>query len=182
MNKKEKLPTKKQALELLKDLEVSYPVRRHSVKVAEKALEIASKITKADIDLDLVEIGGLLHDIGRAETHGFNHALIGGEIIRNQGFSEKLARICQTHILGGLDHEDSKSIQLPDGDYVPKTLEEKIVCMADKLTSGSHYVTIEQRFEKWFGKYGKTKILMKSRKRILKIKKELQELMNNSNS
>jgi len=80
MPEKIPLPNRDLAFDLLKDLKVPYQVRRHSLKVAEKALEIASKINNTDLDIDLVEIGALLHDIGRSKTHGFKHALIGGKI------------------------------------------------------------------------------------------------------
>ena len=102
------LPDREFALELLRRLKIQLSVRRHSEKVAEKALEIANKITKVKVDKNLIEIGALLHDIGRAKTHGFQHALIGGKILRERGFPEKLAKICETHILGGLDKEDAK--------------------------------------------------------------------------
>ena len=170
------LPDRDFALELLKKLKVPYSVRRHSLKVCEKALEIANKIRKANIDIDLIEIGAILHDIGRAKTHGFQHALIGGKILRGRGFPNEIARICETHILGGLDKEDAKSVGLPNGDYLPETLEEKIVCLADKLMAGRREVSIEERFQIWFTKYGKSKILLKSKKRIEEIQKEIQNL------
>jgi len=166
------------ALELLKRLKVPYSIRRHSMKVAEKALDIANKIKKTKVDKDLVEIGALLHDIGRSKTHGFNHALIGGKILRQRGFSEKIARICETHILGGLDKEDVFELKLKvrDSGYLPETLEEKIVCLADKHMAGRREVSIEERFQIWFTKYGKSKILLKSKKRIEEIQKEIQNL------
>ena len=172
----ETLPTSDFAFDLLKKLKVSYNVRRHSLKVAEKALEIAEKIKLREIDKDLIVIGGILHDIGRCKTHGFNHALIGAKILRERGFSERLAKICETHILGGLDKEDAKQIGLPEGDYLPLTLEEKIICLADKLITGTKEVSIEQRFEKWFNKYGKTQILRKAKERIENIQKEIEDL------
>ncbi len=171
------LPSRETAFELLKKLKVPYQVRRHSLKVAEKALEIAYKIKKAEVNFELVEIGAILHDIGRAKTHGFKHALIGGEILRERGFPNNLTRICETHILGGLDKEDAKFLNLPEKDYIPESLEEKIICLADKHTAGTKDVSIEQRFQKWFLKYGKTEILMKSKRRIEKIQEELQNLM-----
>ena len=106
VNKEEILPDRDFAIELLKKLKIPLSVRRHSEKVADKAIEIARKIKKAKVDMNLIEIGALLHDIGRTKTHSFKHALIGGKILRQRGFSEKLARICETHILGGLDRED----------------------------------------------------------------------------
>jgi len=177
MVNQEKLPSRDEAFDLLKKLKVPYQVRRHSLKVADKALEIAYEIKKAEVNLDLVEIGALLHDIGRSQTHGFKHAIIGGNILREKGYPSNLSRICETHILGGLDKEDARYLNLPERDYLPESIEEKIICLADKHTAGTKEVTIEQRFQKWFNKYGKTKILMKSKKRIEKIQEELHNLM-----
>lgn len=174
------LPDRDFALELLKKLKVPYSVRRHSLKVCEKALEIANKIRKANIDINLIEIGAILHDIGRSKTHGFQHALIGGKIVRGRGFPNEIARICETHILGGLDKEDAKSVGLPNRDYLPETLEEKIVCLADKSMAGRREVSIDKRFQIWFSKYQEgerfSKILSKSKKRIEEIQKEIQNL------
>ncbi len=170
------LPSRDIAFELLKILKAPYQVRRHSLKVCEKALELAEKITKNNINIELVEIGALLHDIGRAKTHGFKHAIIGGKILRERSFPNELARICETHILGGLDKEDAKQKGLPERDYLPITLEEKIICLADKHIAGTKEVSIEQRFEKWFSKYGKTQILIKAKERIATIQKEIENL------
>ncbi|MHA2280643.1 MAG: HD domain-containing protein [Promethearchaeota archaeon] len=171
------LPDRNFALDILRILKIQHSIRRHSEKVADKALEIANKITKAKVDMSLIEIGAILHDIGRTKTHGFNHALIGGRILRQRGFSEKLAKICESHILGGLDKEDAKEFGLPEKDYLPITLEEKIICLADKLIAGTKEVSVEERFNRWFSKYGRSPILLKSKTRIEKIQEELESLM-----
>ena len=176
MASEETLPNSDFAFYLLKKLKVPYNVRRHSLKVAEKAIELAEKIKLREVDMDLIEIGSLLHDIGRCKTHGFNHALIGAKLIRERGLSERLAKICETHILGGLDKEDAKQVGLPERDFLPQTLEEKIICLADKHIAGTKEVSIEQRFEKWFNKYGKTQILIKAKERIEKIQREIEDL------
>ena len=178
MGKKEEIiPDREFALDLLRRLKIPLSVRRHSEKVADKALEIADKITKTNVDKNLIEIGALLHDVGRTKTHGFRHALIGGKILRERGFSINLARICETHILGGLDKEDAKRFGLPEKDYLPKTLEEKIICLADKQMAGTREVTIKERFDRWFQKYGRSRILLKSKKRIEQIQQEIESLM-----
>jgi len=171
------LPSREFAFEFLKKMKVPYHVRRHSLKVTEKALEIAEKITKIEVDINLIEIGALLHDVGRAKTHGFKHAIIGAQILREHGFPEKLARICETHILGGLDKIDAVSVNLPERDFLPQSIEEKIICLADKHMAGTREVSIKQRFSKWFLKYGKTEILVKAKKRIEDIQEELKKLM-----
>lgn len=171
------LPDREFALDLLRKLKVPYSIRRHSIKVAEKAVEIASRIKKTKVNINLVEVGALLHDIGRSKTHGFNHALIGGKILRARGFPEGLARICETHLLGGLDKEDAQLVGLPAKNYIPLTLEEKIICLADKLLSGRRPVSLKNRFDIWFNKYGRTKILMKANTRVERIQKEIESLM-----
>ncbi len=175
--KEEFLPDREFALDLLRRLKIQLSVRRHSEKVAEKAIEIAKKITKAKVNFNLIEIGALLHDIGRTKTHDFKHALMGGKILRQRGLPDKLARICETHILGGLDKLDSKKVGLPEKDFLPSTIEEKIICLADKYIAGTREVTIQERFNKWFQKYGRSKILLKTKKRIEKIQKEIDSLM-----
>lgn len=177
VNKEDILPDRNFALDLLKRLKIPLSIRRHSEKVADKAMEISRKIKKAKVDMNLIEIGALLHDVGRTKTHSFKHALIGGKILKERGFSEKLSRICETHILGGLDKEDAKEVGLPEKDYLPLTIEEKIICLADKHMAGTREVSINERFNIWFRKYGRSKILLKSKKRIEKIQLEIEELM-----
>ena len=176
MAREETLPNRDFAFDLLRNLQVPYNVRRHSLKVADKALELAEKIKIKEIDMDLIEIGALLHDIGRCKTHGFSHGLIGAKLIRERGLSERLANICETHILGGLDKEDAKQVGLPEKDFLPLTIEEKIICLADKFIAGTKEVSIEQRFEKWFKKYGKSQILTKAKERIEEIQKQIEDL------
>ena len=175
--KEEILPDREFVLNLLKILKIPLSVRRHSEKVADKAIQIANKLKNAQVNMNLIEIGALLHDIGRTKTHDFKHALIGGKILRQRGFSEKLARICETHILGGLDKDDARKFGLPIRNYLPETLEEKIICLADKHMAGTREVSIQERFNRWFQKYGRSKILIKSKKRIEKIQKEIKGLM-----
>ncbi len=171
------LPDREFILELFRELKLQDIICQHSLSVAEKALNIANKIKNVEINKDLIEIGALLHDIGRLKTHGFDHALIGGKILRERGMPKEIGRICETHILGGLDKEDAKALGLPEKDYLPKTIEEKIVCLADKMMAGTREVTIKRRFDRWFRKYGKSKILMKSKKRIEEIQREIKDLM-----
>lgn len=176
VKKEEILPDREFALNLLRELKIHHSVKRHSEMVAEKAIEIGKKIKKVEVDMNLIEIGAILHDIGRARTHNFNHALIGGEILKQRGMSHKLVKICETHILGGLDKEDAKEVGLPEKDYIPSTIEEKIICLADKYIAGTREVTINERIERWFKRYGKTSLLLKCKTRIEKIQKEIEDL------
>jgi len=177
VKKEEFLPDREFALDLLRKLKIQLSVRRHSEKVAEKAIEIAKKVSNVNVDLNLIEVGAILHDIGRTKTHALDHGIVGGVILRNKGFPHSVSRICETHILGGLDKEDAKEVGLPEKDFIPTTIEEKIICLADKYIAGTREVTIEDRFNKWFEKYGRTSLLLKSKHRIEKIQKEIESLM-----
>lgn len=100
-----------------------------------------------DVDRELVEIGGLLHDIGRSETHDVNHCAVGGKIGRKLGFPEKIVRIIERHVGAGIPKREAEEIGLPEGIYMPSTLEEKIVAYADKLICGDKVIDISKTIE-----------------------------------
>jgi uncharacterized protein len=106
------------------------------------------------VDIHLVESGAILHDIGRSVTHGVEHGALGGQIARKLGIDNAVARIIERHVGAGLTNEEAQKNGLPPGDYIPVTLEEKIVCYADKLTEGDHEVPIEVEMEKLTAELG----------------------------
>ncbi|MEM3672901.1 MAG: TIGR00295 family protein [Candidatus Bathyarchaeia archaeon] len=145
----EKLPSREQAIQFLRQVGCSENVIRHCQAVAKLALEIAKacKERGLNVDLKLVEIGALLHDIGRSKTHTVHHAIIGAEIAESLGLPEPLVSIIKTHVGGGITSKEAKKLGWPKDIYIPKTLEEKIVSYADKLIEGSHRVPIERTIE-----------------------------------
>lgn len=124
----------------------------HCKTVAGYAKEIALKIKEnavkkgipADIDIDTVFIGALLHDIGRSKTHGILHAQEGAAIAVENGLDEKFVRIIERHIGAGIPMDEALGLGLPEKDYMPVTIEEKIVAHADNLVSGDKIGTFEE--------------------------------------
>ena len=126
----------------------------HSSNVCRKALEIAAG-AGIDLDLDLVREGAMLHDIGIFKCHApgifcegsspyIAHGIIGGKLLRDYAAEhhldlEKHAAICETHTGSGLSVEDIRyqKLPLPERDFLPRTPEEKLVCLADKFFSKS---------------------------------------------
>jgi len=106
--------------------------------VSKLAVEIAEKCRKKgyDVNLELVEIGALLHDIGRAKTHTVHHAITGAEIARSLDLPEPVISIIKRHVGGGITQKEAKKLGWPKDIYTPQTLEEKIVSYADKLIEG----------------------------------------------
>ena len=146
----EQLPTREQALQFLRQQGCRQNVIRHVEAVSDLATEIAKAAVKRGypVNVRLVEVGALLHDIGRSKTHTVHHAIIGAEIAENLKLPEPVISIIKKHVGGGITAHDAKKLGWPKDVYVPQTLEEKIVCYADKLIEGSHRVPIERTIDK----------------------------------
>jgi uncharacterized protein len=114
------------------------------------AMKIAKKIEKNghDIDLRSVSMGALLHDIGRAKTHGVEHGVVGAEMLRKMGLG-KFARFAENHIGAGIPAVEARELGLPAKDFMPRTLEEKVVTYADKRISRKREISYEEAV-KWF--------------------------------
>jgi uncharacterized protein (TIGR00295 family) len=165
-----KLPTKAEALKLLKDSGVDASVIAHCQAVSALAVKIGRRCTKP-VDLKLIEIAGLLHDIGRSATHGIDHAVEGGKIAKSKKLPDEIVKIIERHIGAGLTKEDAARLNLPKRDYLPETLEEKIVAHADNLLSSTKRVPVAQTIAGLIRKHEE-----EGAKRMLSLHKELSEL------
>ena len=145
-----KLPSREQAIQLLRENHCQPIVIRHCEVVAELALEIADKLEKKGlkVDRELVEVGALLHDLGRSKSHGIDHGVIGANIASSAGLPEPLVKIIKRHVGGGIIADEAESFGWPKDVYVPVTLEEKIVSYADKLIDLSKRVPIDLEIKK----------------------------------
>lgn len=123
---------------------------KHSEDVAQKVLEIAEAHPEFRLDRQFLYEAAMLHDIGILYVdapgiccHGTNpyicHGMLGAELLRNEGLPAH-ARVAERHTGTGLTKEEilRQSLPLPPRDFVPETLEEKIICYADKFFSKSH--------------------------------------------
>jgi len=153
-------------IHLLKKAGCSPAVIEHSLAVAEYAREIAMRynerhsnhVNRANTtdptnptdqaDLELVTMGALLHDIGRARSNGINHAVIGAEIARSFGLDATIVRIIERHIGSGIPPDEAVQIGLPAGDYMPETIEEMIVAHADNLVDDTERIGIAERIRR----------------------------------
>ncbi len=170
----ERLPAREQALQFLSESGCRENVVRHVEAVSELAVEIAQTLKKRglNVDVGLVEIGALMHDIGRSKTHSVHHAVVGAEIAKSLDMPESIVLIIQRHVGGGITAGESRKLGWPRGIYVPQTLEEKIVSYADKLIEGSRRVPIEKTIEA-FSK----ELPPAAAERIRKLHAEMQKLI-----
>lgn len=140
------IPNEVDCVELLIEAGCKRRVIIHCCTVEAVAKEMASRIAGADHDL--VCAGALLHDIGRSVDHSIMHAYIGSQIVKAHGLPDSIVNIVRKHTGAGLDDEDVREMGLPPGDYMPSTLEEKIVAHADNMVSDNKVVSHTHSVEK----------------------------------
>jgi uncharacterized protein len=107
-----------------------------------------------EVDVELVEVGALLHDLGRARTHGIDHGVVGGEMARGLGLPEALVRVIERHIGAGIPAEEAAAQGLPARDFLPVTLEERLVAYADKLTDRGVDVGFDVTLRQYVAEHG----------------------------
>ena len=86
------LPNREQAIELLHKNKCPQQVINHCIAVANLALETAKKISSngLEVNLELVEAGALLHDLGRSKNHTVDHCTAPRTISSIDNFRAKL--------------------------------------------------------------------------------------------
>ncbi len=153
---------------ILRDFGCDEGLIEHMEDVARIAVKMAEL---CDADVDLVRTASMLHDIGRSVTHGPEHGYEGGVILKGLCFPESIISIVERHVGGGLTAKGAKELGLPERDLIPTTMEEKIVCIADKLIEDNRRSTIDEEVEKL-----RKKGLRGSADRLLALYKELEEM------
>lgn len=122
----------------------------HSEKVTQKALSAAHKHPELHLNENFIIEAAMLHDIGiflcdATSIHCYGsepyvcHGRLGAQLLRREGYP-KHARVAERHTGTGLTAEiiTKQQLPLPPQDYTPETIEEQIICWADKFFSKSH--------------------------------------------
>jgi uncharacterized protein len=176
LNECREIDIPQEVLTIWEKYQLKESLRRHCMKVMEVALNIAKGIK--GIDIHAVKIGGLLHDIGWAVTHDpFKHFIEGAKILRKEGFPENIVLIVERHFGAGLTKHEAKRLGLPEKDYLPISLEEKVICHSDNLV----HMDKERTFEEYLNRLDRMKrerpelrwLVEKSRERAKKLRDEL---------
>jgi uncharacterized protein len=117
----------------------------HSEMVTQKALELAEKISHLNPNRQFIHEASMLHDIGILFTdspqigcfgnHPYVlHGTLGRELLEKEGYPRH-ALVCERHVGTGFSKEDiiRQNLPLPHRDMLPVSLEEQIICFADKF-------------------------------------------------
>ncbi|WFN37802.1 HDIG domain-containing protein [Methanomicrobium antiquum] len=136
------MKTQDEYILLLKKAGCDEKVIQHCIAVRDLSLIYAKN---AGADIELVNAGALLHDIGRSQTHSVAHGQIGADISRRFGISEEICLIIERHVGAGLSAEECREYGLVPKDCIPLSPEEKIVAHCDNLIKGTKVISVEER-------------------------------------
>lgn len=142
-------------MNLLDIIATYYPVEsdgyrilvKHSRSVADKALSLARLHPEMNLDLPFIEEAAMLHDIGiylcnapEIDCHGeaeyICHGYLGADLMRREGYPRH-ALVCERHTGTGLSLAmiEERNLPLPRRDMQPISMEEQLICFADKFYS-----------------------------------------------
>lgn len=119
----------------------------HSRSVADKALQIARMHPEMNLDLTFLDEAAMLHDVGMflcnapsigcfGKAEYICHGYLGADLVRKEGFPQH-ALVCERHTGTGLSLQmiTDEGLPVPHRDMRPVTLEEQLICFADKFYS-----------------------------------------------
>ena len=130
-----------------KGSEIHHIIVNHSTQVKNKALEIVRKHPEFKLDDEFIAEAAMLHDIGifltkapRIQCYGeakyIQHGYLGADLLRAEGLP-KHALVCERHTGTGISLGviQKAHLPLPQRDMQPVSLEEQVICYADKFFS-----------------------------------------------
>ncbi len=175
--------TEEQAETLLKkyapDSETFRIIFQHGKAVQRASFPIAKAIKKRGhkVDLDLIRTASLLHDIGRFTCPpktklSLKHGIAGAKILRKEGLP-KHAKIAENHIGAGITKDEiiKQKLPLPKKDFLPKTIEEKIIAYVDNIIFGDTLGTISEVVKRF-----KKELPHSALQRLIKLHNEIEKL------
>ena len=137
-----------------------YILTEHSKAVRDFALEIVSRHPELNADAQFVSDAAMLHDIGIFYTNAPDlgcygdkpyicHGYLGRELLEKEGLPQH-ALVSERHTGAGLTQEEiiAQNLPIPHRDMLPVTVEEQIICFADKFFNKSKELTKPQKIEK----------------------------------
>ena len=169
-------PDYTKCIQLLLNYSTPLNVISHSILTAQTALNVAEILKEKNfiINCDLIIAGALLHDIGRCRSHRLDHGIIGAKILREEDIAEELAQVAENHLFSGLTKKEAKELGLPFQDYLPKTLEEKIIIYADNISKKKPLLSIDEVIERYSTRLSYSHPILK---RVRLLHKEINTLL-----
>jgi len=119
----------------------------HAEAVTARALSVAERRPHLSPDLEFIEQAAMLHDIGivftrakglgcRGDAPYVRHGVLGRKLLEDRGY-HRHGLVCERHVGVGISKADiqHQKLPLPLRDMCPVSIEEQIICYADKFFS-----------------------------------------------
>ncbi len=158
------------------ELHTKYGSNDHIVRHCETVARVAGALVGAlkgkgvEVDEAALMMAALLHDIGRNKTQTVQHGYVGAQILESEDVSKEVAEIVRRHVGAGISAEEAAGLGFPAGDYIPRTLEQRVVCFADKMVDGDRVRPFEQEVKRFISKGHDVD-------RLKKLKRDLKETL-----
>jgi uncharacterized protein (TIGR00295 family) len=142
---------------------------RHCQTVAKVSAALAEEFQNRgrQVDVNAVIAAALLHDIGRSTTQTVWHGQVGSQILEKEGVDMNVVEMVRKHVGAGISPSEAQRLKLPDFDYIPRTLEERIVCFSDKVVSSDRVQPFDQEVRRF-------RLKSHDVERLLELKRGLQ--------
>jgi hypothetical protein len=98
--------------------------------------------------------------------------LVGSQLARKLGLPQEVVNIIKRHVGAGITPEEAEWLGWPKDNYIPTTLEEKVVCYADKRIDHEHITPIEDEIIKL-----QTKGFTEAAERVRRLHAEITHLL-----
>jgi putative nucleotidyltransferase with HDIG domain len=162
---------RKECLALLQKYQVPEHIISHSLRVAQVGMFISRHLKEAgeNLDIGLIETGGLLHDITKWKSIQTkeDHALSGFELLKSLGY-ERIADIVRQHV-----HLDEN---IKHNSLITEAL---IVNYSDKRVKHTSVVNLSERFNDILIRYGTDEYRQKMIKKLYEEITEIELLIFN---
>lgn len=177
-----RLPSENEAIAMIKKYNAGEhldSLLAHSKAVASFAKDVAKRLEKKGIKIDvqLVFMAGLLHDIGKNRMPGPCHSIASGEILRENGY-EELAIVVEKHGLSKECLEEQGKIKEAKN-FLPKTIEERVLCFADSHFEIDKKIKWQERIplirKRWKPEH--LRFIDKSEERFVRNNEEIEKLL-----
>ena len=164
------IPSEGEAVALHRKYGSGDRIIRHCQTVAMVAKILAEEFERRGraVDFRAVVAAAMLHDIGRSRVQTVMHGVEGAGIVAGEGVDGKVVKIIRRHVGAGISPDEAKVIGLPDDDYIPRSLEERIVCFADKMVDSEKVRPFEEEVQRF-------RVKNHDVARLLALKKGLQD-------
>lgn len=164
---KEPFPDYEECMEILRLSNIKQEAIEHMLSVSEFSKKVAVLLNEKgyDLNIDAVQAGGLLHDVGKGKKA---HAKEGAKIACSFGYE------CIREIIS--EHMELNNFN--------KIGEKEVVYICDKLLMGTELVSLNKRFEQAWSRYENSPEILESvNKRYadaVEIKKRIEGVLGNS--